>query len=46
MILGGSKAASPSHRFALAIAQWIGLEVANQRVSPTHPLRAGALGLT
>jgi hypothetical protein len=26
---GGPEAASPLHRFALAVTKWIGLEVAN-----------------
>jgi hypothetical protein len=45
MILGWPDAVSPLHRFALAVTKWIGLEVANQGVSPTYPLRAGALAL-
>ena len=45
MILGGLEAASPLHRFALAVTNWIGLKVANQGVSPTYSLRAGAFSL-
>jgi hypothetical protein len=46
MILGGLEAASPLHRFALAVTKWIGLEAANQGVSSTYPLWADALALT
>ena len=40
MILGGHDATSPLHRFALAVAKWIGLGVANQGVSPAYSLRS------
>jgi hypothetical protein len=46
MILGGPEAANPLHLFVLAVAKWIGLEITNQGVSPTYPLRSFALALT
>ena len=46
MILEWLEAASPLHQFTLAVTKWIGLEVANQGVSPTCPLRASASALT
>jgi hypothetical protein len=46
MILGGREASSPLHRFTLAVTKWIGLKASNQGVSPTYPLRTGALALT